>query len=817
MGTDAIPGVLAAFCAATQLAEWLPGDLPTHRHTWVRPTSAQQQEWFAVCRDCLSRLTITAGTQECVDAIGHHLHTTLEHTGRGHTACCRCAHAYDFRLHSPAIQPTLVRALERARAIDHHPAQSTRDLIATVATLLRLVRNARSGDSRPVKTTSPRPRQLLRFDPACTQIFEALGFELRDSAYHPPPDSPTLARAQDELDVWAARAQRKLPDPSVCSFEAADVGALLGTYERRAGASLVAGPAGAYRRLGVPLDAADHLVMWAYRMMASEGVARFDELVSISEARASEELVELVAEERRGGMVTDGETRAALSALFGDPNVDIHKVDDDTICEMARVAHAPKHLRTLAKAKRSDKLLKYADHLHSTPDPWARLPVGLNNTGNTCYLNSILQLLYSITPIRSAIMCLGDAQTWNEQLALGRHDGAQPITKADIEGALRFVELLKELFATLTERRVDAWAPAPDHQLKHYAAVTPSRELAAMLLQADAKAQQQDVDECMAKCVALLVHALPPGPDGSWIHRLLAGRQELVTTGSPATEDFVTLSVNIPQDTADINECLDMFFAPSVVPSAQGEVRREVRIGTAPPVLCVQIQRVQFDTATLKPYKVNAHLRLRRQISLAPYMQFDRTERRELTAKLAAVNQHLGALKTPQIDNGTVVVALDQARALVDGVQAWAGTASELLAGLDTNPLAEAARLSRELGEMREGLCDAQMRWEEEARGLRAELDSAYENIEEPSYTLHAVFIHSGSSPEYGHYWVYIRDYNGETQEVRWLMFNDSEVSVVPEDAIFKDRPTAGEESSNPYYLVYVRSAELESTVGLGL
>jgi ubiquitin carboxyl-terminal hydrolase 25 len=39
---------------------------------------------------------------------------------------------------------------------------------------------------------------------------------------------------------------------------------------------------------------------------------------------------------------------------------------------------------------------------HSTenrPVDWS-LPVGLNNIGNTCYLNSLLQYLYTVKPVR---------------------------------------------------------------------------------------------------------------------------------------------------------------------------------------------------------------------------------------------------------------------------------------------------------------------------------------------------------------------------------------------------------------------------------
>ncbi|KAJ2714291.1 ubiquitin-specific protease ubp2 [Coemansia spiralis] len=75
------------------------------------------------------------------------------------------------------------------------------------------------------------------------------------------------------------------------------------------------------------------------------------------------------------------------------------------------------------------------------------------------------------------------------------------------------------------------------------------------------------------------------------------------------------------------------------------------------------------------------------------------------------------------------------------------------------------------------------------------------------------VFVHSGESPEFGHYWVYIRDCTDPGSE-RWLKFNDSAVSVVdPNTDVFRDAPRLSHEYTTPYYLVYIRSADLDEMV----
>ncbi|KAJ2210882.1 ubiquitin-specific protease ubp2 [Coemansia sp. RSA 487] len=966
----------------------------------------------------------------------------------GTSQCCKCGLSVQLQLLPPVIDPEMVAALEDARTKPHahHLAQATRELVGTLSTMFRVVRNACQGNRSPIKITSEKPRQLLKFDPPCNHILEILGFELVDDTEFRPPEigdvstsglslmSRRLERARDELCVLTGRVQRKLREVErkevfVYKPVTSNLASLLGAsdYPKRPGASLLLMASSssrsstsargntesdgsskkptvdsAYRQLGVPEDAADSLVIWSYCRLAEEDESsdpltgtlaqqRFDSLMAIAAIRTSEELDLLVASERERGMASTTQIRSACKALFGDSGYEVATIDDDTMREMARTQIAgasstktriemAEHLRVLALAKHSEPLVNYAatlvselearesssaeptaealGHMKLQLDTWEQLPVGLNNIGNTCYLNSILQFIYSVTPIREAVMRYGDAQAWNEKLVLGRRDSGKLLTVDEIKRALRFVELLKGLFSTLINHRIESWSltearkssssAAPGHPLLAASvpsatslAVTPDRELSNMLLlrvtgddttgapisisssgtlnmQAeddnDSKAldataqtqkkavpqyhQQQDVDECMTQCVTFLVHALSPEPtlhletsasssntselvassgshdDGSWIHRLLAGHQELLSeklvngqrknTEKPTTEQFVNLNLNIPREAADINDCIDAFFAPSVVPGSSDELpkssqmmdvdapeqqqiefTRHTRIKDAPPVLCMQIQRVQFDVATMRSYKLNSHVRLRRHISLAPYMQFSsqahaeggadskKHRRHQIKDRLAAIDRHLRALETPvratsgadAMASMSVVSALERVQAFMSGVSSWTEmeAARELLSdlGKPAGTIAqEAHQLSSDLGSMAQALGSASEKWRDERKTLCAELDAIYDNVvadDESAYTLHAVFIHSGLSPEFGHYWVYIRDYDKAKDQIRWLCFNDSNVSVVDENTVFNDSPLPGQETANPYYLVYVRSKDLEGTVNFGV
>ncbi|KAK4683835.1 hypothetical protein P7C73_g6382, partial [Tremellales sp. Uapishka_1] len=89
------------------------------------------------------------------------------------------------------------------------------------------------------------------------------------------------------------------------------------------------------------------------------------------------------------------------------------------------------------------------------------IPVGLQNIGNTCYLNSILQYLYSIKPVREAILAF-------------EQDGASyPVEprKPEVERSRKFVRQLRLLFLQLYKSELAA--VRPDEELAYLAITRP--------------------------------------------------------------------------------------------------------------------------------------------------------------------------------------------------------------------------------------------------------------------------------------------------------------------------------------------------------
>ncbi|OWO97968.1 hypothetical protein B2J93_3766 [Marssonina coronariae] len=96
-------------------------------------------------------------------------------------------------------------------------------------------------------------------------------------------------------------------------------------------------------------------------------------------------------------------------------------------------------------------------------------PIGLGNIGNTCYLNSLLQYLYTIKPFRDMVMDFQDyrMELTSENLEVKRV-GGRKVEKNEIVTAQKFVEELRGLFENLKT--------APDRSIK------PTKQLAELTL-----------------------------------------------------------------------------------------------------------------------------------------------------------------------------------------------------------------------------------------------------------------------------------------------------------------------------------------------
>src|SRR5271168_3737227 len=126
---------------------------------------------------------------------------------------------------------------------------------------------------------------------------------------------------------------------------------------------------------------------------------------------------------------------------IGDPNMRDESVISyyQTLCANAppgSKASYAEALRTIATARDSALLRGHLD------DPNAPIviekgsedqPVGLDNIGNTCYLNSLLQYYYTVKPVRDVVMNFKEYRMeLNTENMLKKRVGGRAISRGEI-------------------------------------------------------------------------------------------------------------------------------------------------------------------------------------------------------------------------------------------------------------------------------------------------------------------------------------------------------------------------------------------------
>lgn len=214
-------------------------------------------------------------------------------------------------------------------------------------------------------------------------------------------------------------------------------------------------------------------------------------------------------------------------------------------------------LLSIAQARGSESLLRLTrGEASSAPEgpaafplslgPAARedLPAGLNNIGNTCYLNSVLQYFFSVSDIRTRVIEYASTVKQLTPPAELPRVGGRQITLRELERSHDFIHQLASLFQSMI-----SW-PAPS--------VTPERELAYLAL-VSSRAEEQ----------AGAVPAPQPAPaptdpsSASGSHKTEATLVDVSMSSPPAqsaqavpdTEDRNSLMQLGAQE--DVTECLD--------------------------------------------------------------------------------------------------------------------------------------------------------------------------------------------------------------------------------------------------------------------
>jgi ubiquitin carboxyl-terminal hydrolase 25/28 len=216
----------------------------------------------------------------------------------------------------------------------------------------------------------------------------------------------------------------------------------------------------------------------------------------------------------------------------------------------------------------------------------------------------------------------------------------------------------------------------------------------------------------------------------------------------------------------------------------------EISIVDLPPVLQIQLQRVQFNRDTQQPYKSQAYVKFAENLYMDRFM--DNAE----PAKKSRSKAIQSELSTCRDRVRLLVEDKDSPYAsFLEYTRNFLADASDTtsLSGVDDEVIKQ---LSEEQDGIRLEIDALRTRIDQ----LKTELEVLWKDCTEAAYELTSVFIHRGSSPSWGHYFFYSRHLPGSPDS--WFKYNDSDVTVVSKDEVLAD--TTGS-TANPYLLVFAR------------
>ncbi|KAI8066868.1 hypothetical protein BC940DRAFT_301744 [Gongronella butleri] len=449
------------------------------------------------------------------DGVPHHQHDDFY--------CCGCDAHIQWSTHAPIVPNTVLDHLQQTRSLIRTYADSMQNteqkptLTSVLLTMRLYIKDLLLKDERrEINTLNHNFVNRIGLDPASIELFGLAGFSLVDDKMVPPVGTlnedalnmmyeeltASLYEIQSNTRNALGATERPLAEPVILNDylgcqDALEHGSTMHTTRADMDERCM--------QLGITSQASDELIIWAYQQRIDEQPERttewFDLLVSIAAAKNTDNLQTQVAIERSRGLISTADIDQAYTHFGLQRNMSI----DDTLLiglHQVKASDEPhqksthdERLRILGQARNSHNIKHYLDHGYVPPEqqeemqpvaPEDRSPIGLNNIGNTCYLNSLLQYYFSLVPFRDVVLDMND-YVENEDKAdwQPKKIGGIEVDQKEVRRAKKFVDLLRQLFMQLQE--TDKRAISPEYDLAYMALLNERDDNSTLGNASDAK------------------------------------------------------------------------------------------------------------------------------------------------------------------------------------------------------------------------------------------------------------------------------------------------------------------------------------------
>ncbi|KAL7327567.1 ubiquitin-specific protease ubp2 [Mucor circinelloides] len=467
-----------------------------------------------ICQVCHVWLLVQHNRESAVkcpatDYLCHHYHSQ----SLGGYECCGCQYSLATEINEPVLSMAVVKRLEATRLKARSYADLMQNkgdldptLVSTYTTVLVYIRDLLNGVKRNINSVNPNFLSRIGLNDGSHALLEAIGFYFEDN-YFIAPDieagssaEERLKQLQQEIILSLDTLRQELGSTTVpvstaeanIKVKTADMQQLLGivpSLETRYTSSNDYVNR-AYASFGLTSGASDTLVSWAYKKVIREPSIIMDEydamdsLVTIANQTNSVVLQTLIACERSQGKIGRKDIGDAY-AYFG---VSADAADDGLLTGLYKVKLSDEplekstiqdKLKIIAIARNSTELIQFlkeekgitsSANVQSVEDLMGvpahminnqqSIPVGLNNIGNTCYFNSLLQYYYTLLPFRETMINIEEYV--EDENSEPKKIGGIEVDQSEIRRAKKFVGLLKELFLNLQQTNERAISPQTD-------------------------------------------------------------------------------------------------------------------------------------------------------------------------------------------------------------------------------------------------------------------------------------------------------------------------------------------------------------------
>ncbi|KAJ3031075.1 UNVERIFIED_CONTAM: ubiquitin-specific protease ubp2 [Siphonaria sp. JEL0065] len=659
---------------------------------------------------------------------GHHIHQFLADTDVSFV-CCQCSESTSFVLAKQAFSQQVLDDLFAKRTIE--------DRIKILSILTTYAKGYLERNSKPINSKNAVFAKFIGgASPPALAAMKVLGFQLNpaDEYYYPVDTTiihPVSLLSQEKVTLlaleellvteWNLKKGMGQIEKGIVDVDAGsrlifgwlgsegDIGESPQEINSKISVTVVnvSSPpmphlAEQYARLGCLPNASDEKIKFAFLKQLDDDFGSrsiyLDALIEIANSRTSSfTLPEFIAMERtKRNLHTTSELTTAYG-LFSLPPP-IAEVGDKypahllTTLFQTRAEEQPAlvdelraGLKILAQDQGHEDAIDLfletgfapmgssSDLMGVAGSPEPTRPIGLENFGNICYLNALIQFYLTIKPLREAVLSVYEDVKTPTTSPQRQVAGSKLPTLPTNNNSKKFLSLLKTLFLKLSEKGGETASVGVERELavavlSGSVSLSPPKSSQKMVGVDDEKAMDVDVPEVAVDNKDLLLNAQQDVGEfmdvfvdmaekgfrsfgdekkGDMVKRLFFGKtiqtlKYLDNSGAPTTapteDEFMYLMIDISHD---IYTSLDSYFRTVPVDYENGKALRSVKLKSLPPVLTLQIQRVQYDVSQGQAVKSNQFLKFYDEIDLCGYF----APPENLTPKkyrLHAVLQHEG-------------------------------------------------------------------------------------------------------------------------------------------------------------------------------